>query len=70
MYDTVKFINGSTLWELCDRKGEVSQIQMATNQAIMLREKKLQKKKTKTPAMVTYYGKRGNMTPPVTISNV
>ncbi len=32
--DTVMYVDYSTVWEVCDRKGEDSQIQLANNQAI------------------------------------
>ncbi len=58
--DTVKYIDDSTIWEVCDRKGEDSQIQLATNQAIEWTDK--------TKNMVIYYGQRELIAPPIVMN--
>ncbi len=64
--DTVKYVDDSTIWEVCDRKGEDSQIQPAANQTIEWTENNLMETNTdKTKDMVIYYGKRELIAPPI-----
>ncbi len=67
--DTVKYVDDSTIWEVCDRKGEDSQIQLATNQTIEWTEKKLMEANTdKAKDMVIYYRKRELKAPPIVMN--
>ncbi len=64
--DTVKYVNDSTIWEVCDGKGEDSQIQLATNQYIEWTEANVMEANTdKTKDMGIYYQKRELIVPPI-----
>ncbi len=69
MCHTVKYVDDSTIWEVCYRKGEDSQIQLAINQAIEWTDRNLMEANTdKTKDMVIYYGKSELIAPPIVMN--